>query len=41
VRTRDGANPYWPGTVATVPDEGEPGLANVLEDVELREMVRA
>jgi predicted phosphodiesterase len=41
VATRDGANPYWPGTVATVPDEGEPGLANVLEDVELREMVRA
>jgi hypothetical protein len=33
-------NPYWPGTVVYVEDEGEPRLENVLEGVSLPSSVR-
>jgi hypothetical protein len=31
----DRANPYWPGTVVTLEDEGPPRVENLLRDVEL------
>jgi hypothetical protein len=35
VAEQGASNPYWPGTVIVVPDEGDPELVNVLEDVSL------
>jgi predicted phosphodiesterase len=35
VSERQPSNPYWPGTVIRVPDQGDPEVTNVLGDVSL------
>jgi hypothetical protein len=38
LRDRPQENPYWPGNVVTLPDQGDPQLRNVLPDARFPEL---